>query len=50
MNAEGGVLYIGVNDNGCITGINNDLEHIIKADSQGYTYQSTTDGYSANTK
>ena len=41
----GGVLYIGVNDNGYVTGISSDLLHLNTDDSNGYTYKQDTDGY-----
>ena len=54
MNAKGGDLYLGVNDEGYIVGIQNDLDHLQEAEICGqngksdrsYTYQSSLDGYS----
>ena len=46
MNAEGGKLYIGVNDSGLITGINDDFQHLNEGSSD---YDDYPDGYKMNT-
>ena len=54
MNAEGGDLYLGVNDSGYVVGIQNDLDHLREAEICGqneksdrsFTYRPTRDAYS----
>lgn len=54
MNKDGGDLYLGVNDSGCVVGIQDDLDHLQEAEICGqngrtdrsYTYRPSHDGYS----
>lgn len=54
MNADGGDLYLGVDDSGYVVGIQNDLAHLQEAEICGqnkstdrsFTYRPTLDGYS----
>ena len=53
MNADGGTLYLGVNDNGYVTGIENDYDVLDKATirginhktDKGYSYHKNWDGF-----
>lgn len=45
QNAEGGELYIGVDDSGKIRGINQDFQHLNSSETDRYSYQLNTDGY-----
>lgn len=45
MNAQGGTLYIGVNDNGDAVGIEQDYGMLNSSDKDKYTYQANKDGY-----
>lgn len=45
QNAEGGELYIGIDDSGKIRGINQDYVHLNSSQTDNYTYQLNTDGY-----
>jgi hypothetical protein len=45
QNAEGGELYIGVDDSGRIRGINQDYIHLNSSETDTYSYQLNTDGY-----
>ena len=45
QNAEGGELYIGVDDSGRIRGINQDYIHLNSSQTDTYSYQLNTDGY-----
>lgn len=45
MNTDGGTLYIGVNDNGQVCGIENDIPHLNDDEEDDYTYQLNCDGY-----
>jgi hypothetical protein len=45
MNTEGGTLYIGVNDRGHITGINQDFSELNSDPGNDYEYKMNTDGY-----
>ena len=44
MNHEGGQLFIGVNDDGSVHGIHNDLDKL--SEGNGYTYPANWDGWS----
>ncbi|MCI6436203.1 helix-turn-helix domain-containing protein [Fibrobacter sp.] len=46
MNAEGGKLYIGINDSGLITGINDDFQHLNEGSND---YDDYPDSYKMNT-
>lgn len=46
MNAEGGKLYIGINDSGTVTGINGDFEHLNEGTSD---YDDYPNDYKMNT-
>ena len=48
QNSKGGTLYIGVNDNGLISGINQDFQYLntgTDVTELGYTYNTTLDSY-----
>ena len=48
QNSKGGTLYIGVNDNGVVSGINQDFQYLNTGNDvteQGYTYNTTLDSY-----
>ena len=45
QNAQGGTLYIGVNDRGQVCGINNDFGYLNSSESDYFNYKNTTDGY-----
>ncbi len=45
MNAKGGTLYIGVNDNGFVTGIESDLPHLNSSTTDTNTYKNNEDHY-----
>ena len=46
MNADGGTLWIGVNDSGYVTGIEADFTHLNSGDDENNgTYKNTPDGY-----
>jgi hypothetical protein len=45
MNGEGGTLYIGVNDRGHITGINQDFSELNSDPGTDFEYKLNTDGY-----
>lgn len=45
MNKSGGELYIGVNDNGKISGISQDFDYLNSSKIDSYTYHSNNDGY-----
>ena len=48
QNSKGGTLYIGVNDNGVISGINQDFQYLNTGNDvteHGYTYNTTLDSY-----
>lgn len=44
MNHDGGILYIGVKDNGSVNGIHNDFDNL--CEENGYTYPANWDGWS----
>lgn len=48
QNSKGGTLYIGVNDNGVVSGINQDFQYLNTGNDvteHGYTYNTTLDSY-----
>ena len=48
QNSKGGTLYIGVNDNGVVSGINQDFQYLNTGNDVtelGYTYNTTLDSY-----
>lgn len=45
QNAQGGELYLGVNDLGNVCGINEDLHYLNTSKFDEYTYSSSLDGY-----
>jgi hypothetical protein len=45
QNAEGGELFIGVDDSGKIRGINQDYPYLNSSETDPYSYQLNTDGY-----
>ena len=47
LNAEGGTVYIGVDDHGNLRGIADDMPHLNEGDNDGYngSYKPTPDGY-----
>ena len=45
MNAKGGTIYLGVNDNGDAIGIENEYSLLNTSNSDKYTYQQNKDGY-----
>jgi len=45
QNAEGGKLYIGVNDSGNVSGIEHDYPFLNSSEIDNYTYQANKDGY-----
>lgn len=48
QNSKGGTLYIGVNDNGVVSGINQDFQYLNTGNDvteYGYTYNTTLDSY-----
>jgi len=45
QNAEGGELYVGVDDSGKICGINQDYKYLNSSETDTYNYQLNTDGY-----
>jgi hypothetical protein len=45
MNKSGGVLYIGVNDSGRVSGISQDFDYLNSSKENSYTYQLNNDGY-----
>jgi uncharacterized protein YuzE len=45
QNAEGGELYVGVDDSGKICGINQDYKYLNSSETDTYNYHLNTDGY-----
>jgi hypothetical protein len=45
QNANGGKLYIGVNDSGDVVGIEHDFQHLNSSEVDNYTYPLNIDGY-----
>jgi len=51
MNAGGGLLWLGVNDSGTVTGIENDFPHLATGDDEyNESYKNTTDSYQLKIK
>lgn len=45
QNAQGGELYIGVNDSGSVSGINEDFKYLNTSETDTYTYNKNIDSY-----
>lgn len=45
QNAHGGELYLGVNDSGSISGINDDFKYLNSSETDTYTYNENIDGF-----
>ena len=45
QNANGGELYLGVNDSGSISGINDDFKYLNSSETDTYTYSENIDGF-----
>lgn len=45
QNAYGGELYLGVNDSGSISGINDDFKYLNSSETDTYTYNENIDGF-----
>lgn len=45
QNAQGGELYIGVNDSGNVNGINEDFKYLNSSETDSFTYPKNKDGY-----
>ena len=45
MNKDGGTLYLGVNDQGSVCGIESDFKHLNSSQTDDYTYHQNQEGY-----
>uniref|UniRef100_UPI00404A1D32 AlbA family DNA-binding domain-containing protein n=1 Tax=Flavobacterium sp. TaxID=239 RepID=UPI00404A1D32 len=45
QNAQGGELYIGINDSGSVSGINEDFKYLNTSDTDLFTYPENKDGF-----
>jgi len=51
MNVDGGILWLGVNDSGTVTGIENDFQYLATGDDEyNASYKNTTDSYQLKIK